>query len=99
MIWREQIALPNPPAAMAYVLKSLDKDFDNPPMPYSYGSTVRFSANLNWFCPARERPPSVRSSAVRRQLRHIRRGLVFGENLNIRRVSLWKWLPGPTMLF
>jgi hypothetical protein len=76
MIWREQIALRYPTAAMvepyeygigglAYVLKSLDKDFED----------VRFSANLDWFCLAGERSPSVRNSAERRQIRRIRRAL------------------------
>jgi hypothetical protein len=76
LIWREKIAPRYPTAAMvkpyeygigglAYVLKSLDKDFED----------VRFSANLNWFCLARQRSPSVRNSAERRQIRRIRRAL------------------------
>jgi hypothetical protein len=50
---------------LAYVLKSLDKDFED----------VRFSANLDWFCPAGECSRSARNSAERRQVRRIRRAL------------------------
>ena len=76
MMWREQIALRYPTAALvepyeygigglAYVLKSLDKDFED----------VRFSANLDWFCPAGKCSRSARNSAERRQVRRIRRAL------------------------